>query len=61
MSPSNVDDLTGSIEVGKKADFIILDKNLFNIPVTGIKSAKVLVTVVEGKKTYVDPQMNLKK
>ncbi len=28
---------TGSIEVGKKADLIVLDKNLFEIPVTEIQ------------------------
>ncbi|HZG81593.1 MAG TPA: amidohydrolase family protein, partial [Brevibacillus sp.] len=49
---NHVDDLTGSIEVGKKADIIVLDKNLFAIPVTQIKDAKVLLTLVEGKEVY---------
>jgi hypothetical protein len=45
---------TGSIEVGKKADLIILDKNLFEIPVTEIHNAKVLMTLFEGEKVFVD-------
>ncbi|RNB78230.1 amidohydrolase [Brevibacillus panacihumi] len=49
---NRVDDLTGSIEVGKKADIIVLDKNLFSIPVTEIKDAQVLLTLVEGKEVY---------
>lgn len=49
---NHVDDLTGSIEVGKKADIIVLDKNLFSIPVTEIKDAQVLLTLVEGKEVY---------
>ena len=32
---------TGSIEVGKKADLVVLDKNLFEIPVTEIHRLKV--------------------
>lgn len=51
---NHVDDITGSIEVGKKADLIVLDKNLFAIPVTQIKDAKVLLTMVEGNVVYRD-------
>jgi predicted amidohydrolase YtcJ len=45
---------TGSIEVGKKADLIVLDKNLFEIPVTEISKSKVLMTLFEGKEVFVD-------
>ena len=45
---------TGSIEVGKMADLIILDKNLFNIPVTEISKSKVLLTLFEGKEVFKD-------
>lgn len=45
---------TGSIEVGKKADMIVLDKNLFEIPVTEIHKAKVLMTLFEGKEVFKD-------
>jgi predicted amidohydrolase YtcJ len=45
---------TGSIEIGKKADLIVLNKNLLNIPVTEISEAKVLLTLFEGKEVFVD-------
>lgn len=45
---------TGSIEVGKKADLIVLDKNLFDIPVTEIHKAKVLLTLFEGEEVFRD-------
>lgn len=42
----------GSIEVGKKADFIILDKDLMKIDEKDILLTKVVVTYVGGKKVY---------
>ena len=49
---------TGSIEVGKKADLVVLDKNLFEIPVNEIYKAKVLMTLFEGKEVFVDSTFN---
>lgn len=46
--------LTGSIEQGKKADLIVLDQNLFELPEGEINQAKVLLTLFEGKETYRD-------
>lgn len=43
---------TGSLEVGKKADLIVLEKNLFDIPVESITDVKVLLTMLEGKAVY---------
>ena len=40
---------SGSFEVGKYADFIVLDRNLFDVPVTELSEVKVLLTVLEGK------------
>jgi hypothetical protein len=48
------DDITGSIEVGKSADFIILDHNLFDISVRQIHQVKVLRTVFMGKTVYTE-------
>ena len=42
----------GSIEAGKFADFIVLDRNLFEIPMTDISETRVLTTVFEGKVVY---------
>ena len=43
----------GSIEVGKYADFIVLDRNIFEIPIDDIDSTDVLQTVFNGKVVYV--------
>jgi predicted amidohydrolase YtcJ len=40
--------LTGSIEVGKSADLIVIDRDLFTIPVEDIGDTKVLTTYFEG-------------
>ncbi|MDQ6757220.1 MAG: amidohydrolase [Bacteroidota bacterium] len=42
----------GSIEAGKKADFIILDKDLMKIAEDDILQTKVVMTFVGGKKVY---------
>ena len=46
------DDVTGSIEEGKFADMIILNHNLFEIPVTDIHKTKVQQTVFKGLVVY---------
>lgn len=43
---------TGSLEVGKAADLIVLDKNLFDVPPNQISKARVLLTVLNGKVVY---------
>lgn len=44
----------GSIEVGKQADLVVLDQNLFVIPANSIHNVKVLLTVIDGKEAYRD-------
>ena len=46
------DQHTGSLEVGKFADLIVLDRNLFEIPEEDIANVEVLLTVVGGKAVY---------
>ena len=46
------EEYTGSIEVGKAADLIILERNLYNIPVDEISEVKVLQTLLEGKTVF---------
>jgi hypothetical protein len=46
------EEYTGSIEVGKVADLIILEKNLYNIAVDEISEVKVLQTLLEGKTVF---------
>lgn len=40
----------GSLEVGKKADFMVLDQDLMTVPDTAILNSKVLHTYVGGKR-----------
>ena len=44
----NLDDVIGSIEVGKYADMIVLNHNLFEIPVTDIHTTEVQRTIFKG-------------
>jgi predicted amidohydrolase YtcJ len=46
------DALTGSLEVGKLADLIVLDRNPLAIPAEQIAGTKVLQTVVGGRIVY---------
>ena len=42
----------GSIEVGKKADFILLDKDLMKVPTDSILNIKVLKTYSNGERVH---------
>jgi hypothetical protein len=44
--------VSGSLEVGKFADLIVLDRNFFTIPAEEIANIKVVQTVVGGKIVY---------
>ena len=43
-------DSSGSLEVGKDADFIVLDRNIFEVPIGDVGETQVLVSVVGGQK-----------
>ena len=47
-----LEDKTGTIEVGKRADLIVLDRNLFDIPTIEISEVKVLLTLLDGKEVF---------
>jgi hypothetical protein len=49
-----LEDDTGSIEVGKLADLIVIDENLFHLEPHEISDAKVLLTLLGGKPVYGD-------
>lgn len=48
----NMDDEIGSLEVGKKADLVVLSENLYDIDPNNISEVDVLYTMMGGKLTY---------
>lgn len=46
------EDKIGSLEPGKLADLIVLDRDLLKCPVDDIREAKVLRTYLNGKMVY---------
>lgn len=42
----------GTLEVGKAADLIVLDRNVYRIAVTQIHAVKVLLTLLDGRAVY---------
>lgn len=49
---NHCDDVTGSIEVGKRADLAVVDRDLFEIPTAAIAESKVIMTVADGAVVY---------
>ena len=52
------EDKTGSIELGKFADLVVVDQNLFEISVESISDTKVLLTLLAGKEVYRSPEFS---
>jgi predicted amidohydrolase YtcJ len=48
--------LTGSIEKGLLADVLVLDRNIFKIPVTDIHKTTVKMTIINGEVAYQAPK-----
>ncbi|MGM0887895.1 MAG: amidohydrolase [Bacillota bacterium] len=46
------DEELGTLEAGKLADIIVLERNLFQVPVEEIPDTKVLLTIVDGKVVF---------
>ncbi|MGK0299007.1 MAG: hypothetical protein ACI9XC_002633 [Gammaproteobacteria bacterium] len=49
------EDKIGSLEIGKYADFAVLDKDYLSGPDTEVRDNKVLMTVLGGETRYKDP------
>jgi predicted amidohydrolase YtcJ len=43
---------TGSIEVGKLADLVVLERNLFEVPADELHAVRVMRTILEGKTVF---------
>jgi predicted amidohydrolase YtcJ len=50
------ENVLGSLEHGKWADFVIIDRDYLNIPDEELSKIKVMMTAVAGKPVYTDPQ-----
>jgi hypothetical protein len=47
-----MEDSVGSLEAGKRADFIVLDRDLMQVPVAEIPAVRVLQTWVDGQRVF---------
>ena len=47
-----MEDRIGSLEVGKLADLIVLERNIFEIPIDEVADTKIHRTYFEGKLVY---------
>jgi predicted amidohydrolase YtcJ len=47
-----LDDQVGSLEAGKLADLVVLDRDLLTCPLDDIVSTKVVATYLGGKQVY---------
>ena len=44
----------GSLEVGKKADLVVLNADYLNVPEVDIRSLRSMMTMVDGKIVYIE-------
>jgi predicted amidohydrolase YtcJ len=54
---ARLEERLGSLEVGKVADVVVLDRNLFEVPMEKVGDAKVLLTLFEGLQVYRAPEL----
>jgi predicted amidohydrolase YtcJ len=45
-------DRLGTLEPGKLADFVVIDRNILEVPITTVHDTKVLMTVIGGEVVY---------
>jgi predicted amidohydrolase YtcJ len=46
---NKVGESSGSLEVGKDADFLVLDRHIFDVPITDVGETVILMSVVGGR------------
>ena len=49
---NRLDRETGSIEVGKLADLVVLERDLFEVPAGELHAVRVIRTLLEGTTVY---------
>jgi predicted amidohydrolase YtcJ len=47
-----MEETVGSLEIGKRADFVVLDRNIMTVPVAQIPQALVIETWLDGQKVF---------
>jgi predicted amidohydrolase YtcJ len=55
---NHLDDQTGTLEVGKLADYTVLDRDLFDRGAGAIGEARVIGTYIEGAAVYEDAALD---
>jgi predicted amidohydrolase YtcJ len=46
------EDLLGSLQIGKLADLVVLDKDFMTVPVEEIRNLNSVLTMVDGRIVY---------
>ncbi|MDR2079535.1 MAG: amidohydrolase family protein [Treponema sp.] len=49
---ARMEDKLGTLEAGKLADIIVLDRNILELPLEEMRKAQVLITIADGKIVY---------
>jgi predicted amidohydrolase YtcJ len=52
---AGADAINGSIEIGKAADLVVLERNLFEVDPLKLHQTRVMLTLLEGEIVYRDP------
>jgi predicted amidohydrolase YtcJ len=53
------ENITGSIEIGKQADIVVLDRDPFQIPATELSEAQVVMTLLDGEVVYFNQDIEM--